>query len=135
MTSNKANSTMLQSIPREGTNAERQRGRRHFRALTRKSSKLHTQRVTPTATMPRHSSRKTPSGSVGGRQRNVNPFRVGNINTTTLNTDNGAKLVQCACACKEQGHKITIMTETHKTGSGVQDEWHREAIPRCRCEV
>ena len=123
MTSNKANSTMLQSIPREGTNAERQRGRRHFRALTRKSSKLHTQRVTPTATMPRHSSRKTPSGSVGGRQRNVNPFRVGNINTTTLNTDNGAKLVQCACACKEQGHKITIMTETHKTGSGVQDEW------------
>ena len=34
-----------------------------------------------------------------------------------------AKVVQCAVACRQVGHKVCFWSETHKIGFGVQDQW------------
>ena len=52
-------------------------------------------------------------------------LKIGNVNITTGRDE--AKLVQCVIGAKQLKQDITIFTETHKTGSGLIDDWPEHA--------
>ena len=52
-------------------------------------------------------------------------LNFGNVNVTTCKDE--AKLVQCVVGLKELGHHMASLTETHKTGHGVIEDWPEKA--------
>ena len=52
-------------------------------------------------------------------------LQFGNVNVTTCKDE--AKLVQTVIGVKDLGHLLTAVTETHKTGHGVIEDWPEKA--------
>ena len=122
-----ADCALAKPISREGSKSGRRREQYSTRGegAYRRSSNTNTQEAMQhTAKRCTANSRKSPSSSSGRRWRrrfNTRAFRVGNVNATTVKDD--VKIVQCAAACRQLGHKLCFWSETHKIGFGVQDQW------------
>ena len=122
-----ADCALPKPIPREGSKSGRRRGQYSARGDGdyRRSSNTNTQAAMQhTAKRCTAKNRKSPSSSDGRRwwrRVNTHAFRVGNVNVTTVKDD--AKVVQCAVACRQLGHKLCFWSESHKIGFGVQDQW------------
>lgn len=116
------------ALPKPISREESKSGRRKGQYSTRgdgdyrRSSNTNTQAAMQhTAKRCTSKSLKSPSSSNGRRWRrrvNTFAFRVGNVNVTTVKDD--AKVVQCAVACRQLGHKLCFWSETHKIGFGVE---------------
>lgn len=119
------------ALPKPISREESKSGRRKGQYSTRGNGDYRRSSNTNTQAAMQHTakgctakSRKSPSSSNGRRWRrrvNTHAFRVGNVNVTTVKDD--VKVVQCAVACRQLGHKLCFWSETHKMGFGVQDQW------------
>ena len=56
-----------------------------------------------------------------GLKANAHKLQIGVINTTTVKDT--SKLIQVLCATDDLGQEMSVLTETHRTGTGVITDW------------
>lgn len=81
-----------------------------------------TQQCDTTAKRENRPCRKTPNVSM---MTNKHQMILGCCNVTTCKDD--AKLGQCAIAAKQLGQQLCFITETHRIGNGLIDQWPKHA--------